>query len=55
MNDDLKRELYHLRDIGYITVKAIRKIPENGTNLSDYVKITDTGKLFVNLRESMKL
>jgi len=47
----LQRELYHLRDIGYIEVKAIRDIPNEGDNLSDYVEITPTGKKFVDLRE----
>jgi hypothetical protein len=48
----LQRELYHLRDIGYVQVHSIRHIPDEGTNLSDYVKITPIGKKFVELRES---
>ena len=48
----LQRELYHLRDIGYIDVHSIRNIPDVGGNLSDYVKITSIGRKFVNLRES---
>ncbi len=48
----LQRELYHLRDIGYIEVFSIRNIPDMGNNLSDYVKITPIGNKFVNLRES---
>lgn len=45
----LQRELYHLRDIGYIDAPSIRGIPGNGNNLSDYVKITPIGQKFVNL------
>jgi len=48
----LKRELYYLRDIGYIRVDSISKLPEKGDNLSDYVQITDIGRKFVELRES---
>lgn len=48
----LQRELYHLRDIGYIDVDSIRNIPNEGGNLSDFVQITAIGKKFVNLRES---
>lgn len=53
MNEGLKRELYHLRDIGYIEVKAIKSIPNQGSNLSEYVKITATGQEYVNLRETI--
>jgi hypothetical protein len=48
----LQRELYHLRDIGYIGAHSIRSIPDKGDNLSDHVKITPIGEKFVNLRES---
>ena len=48
----LQRELYYLRDIGYIEVPSIRNIPDVGGNLSDYVKITPIGDKFVRLRES---
>ena len=47
----LERELYHLRNVGYIDVFAISQIPSRGDNLSDYVEITETGKEFVRLRE----
>ena len=50
----LQRELYHLRDIGYIDAHSIRSIPDNGNNLSDYVKITPIGAKFVNLREVLR-
>ncbi len=49
----LERELYHLRDIGYIKVSSIKAIPESGENLSHYVEVTGTGKMFVELRESV--
>jgi hypothetical protein len=48
----LQRELYHLRDIGYIEAHSIRSIPDSGDNLSSHVKITPIGEKFVNLRES---
>ena len=47
----LERELYHLRDICYISVPSINAIPKTGPNLSDYVQITDAGREFVELRE----
>ena len=54
MTKMLERELYHLRDIGYIDIESIKAIPKMGENLSDYVTITTTGKNFVTLRESIK-
>ena len=53
MHDGLQRELYYLRDIGYIDVPAIRSIPQQGENLSDYVTVKEPGKQFVSLREEM--
>ena len=47
----LERELYHLRDIGYIDIESIQAIPKEGEYLSQYVKITEAGKEFVQLRE----
>lgn len=52
MSNPLERELYHLRDVGYIKVESITRIPKHGTNLSDYVQITASGKQFVELREA---
>lgn len=49
----LERELYHLRDIGYIAVIAVQDIPRKGENLSDHVKVLEIGREFVELRESM--
>lgn len=54
MSDVLERELYHLKDTGYIEVGRVRDIPYEGNNLSDYVKITDYGKQFIELRKSIE-
>lgn len=51
--DGLKRELYHLRDIGYVKIKSISEIPEMGDQLSEHVSITDAGLTFVKLRKSI--
>lgn len=53
MSKGLERELYHLRDLGYIDVPSIKGIPNNGPNLTEHVKVTSTGRLFVELRESV--
>jgi hypothetical protein len=50
----LQRELYHLRDIGYIDVRSITDIPAEAANLSDYVSITETGQRFVSLRMELE-
>lgn len=52
--EGLRRELYHLRDIGYIKVESITRIPNDGPNLSDYVKITNTGNQFIELRKEIQ-
>jgi len=51
----LERELYFLRDIGYIQINSIREVKKigKGDNLSDFVRITETGRKFVELRESI--
>lgn len=49
----LERELFHLRDIGYIEVPYIMRIPKSGGNLSDHVKVTEAGRQFVELREGI--
>jgi hypothetical protein len=54
-NGGLRRELRHLRDVGYVTVKGhIGDLPDEGSNLSDYVTVTPVGKDFVSLRESLE-
>jgi Predicted nucleotide-binding protein containing TIR-like domain len=51
----LRRELRHLRDIGYIVCKGhIGHIPEKGDNLSNFVSITPVGKKFVDFRNSLE-
>jgi hypothetical protein len=50
----LERELYHLRDIGYISVPSVKAIPKDGPELSEYVKVTDPGKKFVELRTQLQ-
>jgi len=52
MSTGLERELYHLRDIGYIEVESIKAIPKSGVNLSDHVVVKPAGREFVALRES---
>jgi hypothetical protein len=53
MSDALRRELGHLRNLGYIDVYAIRDIPPQGEELSQYVTITEAGREFVRLRKSV--
>ncbi|MBP5974422.1 hypothetical protein HW132_17205 [Brasilonema sp. CT11] len=52
MNDNLEKEIFHLKDIGYVDVGRIRDIPYKDNNLSDYVKVTDLGKQYIELRKS---
>jgi hypothetical protein len=50
----LDRELRYLRDIGYVRIpseRGISGIPASGDDLSDFVTITETGRLFVELRK----
>jgi hypothetical protein len=54
ISDVLERELYHLKDLGYIEVGRIRDIPYEGNNLSEYLKVTDSGKQFIELRKSVE-
>jgi len=54
-NGGLRRELRHLRDVGYIKMNChVGDLPDEGYNLSDYAKITPVGKEFVNLREALE-
>lgn len=53
MSAGLKRELYHLRDMGYIDVESINAIPNQGNNLSEQVVVTDIGHMYVQLRDSV--
>jgi hypothetical protein len=50
----LRRELRHLRDIGYVTAKGhIGDLPDEGNDLSEYIAITSVGRQFVELREAL--
>jgi hypothetical protein len=54
----LERELYHLRDIGFVEITgksghAIRSIPERGDNLQDHVRVTEVGRSFVRRRSQL--
>jgi hypothetical protein len=54
-NGGLRRELRHLRDIGYITVKGhIGDLPDEGPDLSEFVTITPVGRQFLELRGSLE-
>lgn len=54
-NGGLRRELRHLRDIGYIICKGhIGDIPQSGQNLSDLVTVTPVGKKFVDFRNALE-
>jgi hypothetical protein len=53
-NGGLRRELRHLRDIGYITVKGhINDLPDDGAELSAFVSVTPVGRQFVTLRDTL--
>ena len=54
MNAGLRRELDHLRTIGYVEIESLSGIPRSGQNLSDFVRPTEAGKQFVRLREEME-
>jgi hypothetical protein len=52
---NLRRDLRHLRDIGYITAKGhIRDLPTEGSDLSEYITITPVGRQFVEFRETLE-
>lgn len=51
----LETELYHLRNLGYVELnkdkaRSIHEIPPSGEELSEYIKITETGKKYIELR-----
>jgi hypothetical protein len=55
MSENVERDIYFLLDLGYInSVEKIRNIPYEGSNLSEYLKITDVGKQFIDLRKSVE-
>jgi hypothetical protein len=58
--EGLYTELYHLRNIGYLdfikndgSPKSIKDIPSKGADLSKYIKITDAGLKYIELRENV--
>lgn len=55
-NGGLRRELRHLRDIGYVNVVGTRvgEIPSEGSDLSDFVRVTPIGKEFIEFREALE-
>jgi hypothetical protein len=57
-NMGLETELYYLRNLGYVEIikdktSSIHEIPETGDELSDYVRVTDAGLRYINLRQSI--
>lgn len=54
MTQGLRRELYHLRDIGYIEIDSISNLPSEGSNLSAFVRVTETGRRFIALRGDLE-
>src|SRR5688572_28218844 len=54
MSEGLKRELYHLRDTGFIEIPSIKQIPFKGGSLQQYAKVTDVGRQFVETREKLE-
>jgi hypothetical protein len=55
ISEGLQRELYHLRDIGYIDVMSIQQLPPRGDDLSKHVSVTEIGREFVRLRQESKI
>ena len=53
MNGGFQRELFHLRDVGYIDAMYLSSIPHSGPDLSRAVRVTDAGLRFVALREQL--
>lgn len=54
MNAGLRRGLDYLRTLGYVEHEALSGIPRSGQNLSDFVRPTETGRQFVQLRAEME-
>jgi predicted nucleotide-binding protein len=54
-SEGLRRELRHLRDLGYVALHApVNVLPEEGYELSEHVAITTDGQRFVKLREDLE-
>jgi len=54
MNAGLRLELDYLRTIGYVELESLSGIPPRGPDLSDFVRPTETGRRFVQLRAEME-
>jgi hypothetical protein len=50
LDENLRRQLYYLADIGYIEFNPIAPLKEVGEDLREHVNITRTGKDFLELR-----
>ena len=55
----LESELYYLRNIGFLeliegSAKSIYHIPEEGPDLNRFIKVTEAGKDYIKLRESIE-
>ena len=50
LDENLRRQLYYLADIGYIEFNTIAPLKEVGEDLRAHVNITRTGKDFLELR-----
>jgi hypothetical protein len=51
----LRRELRHLRNLGYITVSgSISRLPKQGDNLSEFITTMDVARQFVQFREKFE-
>lgn len=54
MTEGLSKDLRSLRDYGFIHAEAIRRIPPEAKNLSEFVQITPKGRKFLALmREAL--
>ncbi len=51
LSEPFKRDLYFLRNSGFIEVNAISRIPPQGGNLSAHIRITSAGRQYIQTRE----
>lgn len=55
MPNDMKQQLRYLRDNGFITVRcAVGDLPTEGEQLSDYVDATESGRIFIEIRDKLQ-
>lgn len=55
MSMGLENDLRHLRNHGYIEVPSVRDLPQEGDDLSRFVKVTKTGHALVRFREALNI